>query len=295
MCQKDEVISMNEKQGKRRLICSMCIFGTIGILRRFIPYPSGFVAMVRGLVGTLFLLLTTVMRKQKIDTKAIRANLPTLILSGTAIGFNWIFLFEAYNYTSVATATLCYYLAPILVILASPLVLKEALTGRKLLCAAAALAGMVLVSGVLESGFSGVQDLKGIFFGLAAAALYATVMLLNKKLRDLNANDRTIAQLAFASLVMVPYVFLVEHPATFTYTPLPIALLLVAGMVHTGFAYRMYFGSMAALKAQTVALYSYIDPILAIVLSMVVLREPMTVLSGIGAVIILLSAYLSEK
>ena len=295
MCQKDEVIFMNEKQGKRMLICSMCIFSTIGILRRFIPYPSGFVAMIRGLVGTLFLLGTLALGKQKLDFSAIRKNLPVLILSGAAIGFNWIFLFEAYNHTSVATATLCYYLAPILVILASPLVLKEALTGRKLLCAGAALGGMVLVSGVLESGFSGMQDWKGILFGLCAAALYATVMLLNKKIRQLNANDRTIAQLAVASIVMVPYVFLVENPAGFTYTALPVALLLVAGVVHTGIAYWLYFGSMGAIPAQTVALYSYIDPILAIVLSMLVLKEPMTVSAAIGAVIVLASAYLSEK
>lgn len=284
-----------ETQGKWMLVTSMCIFGTIGILRKFIPYSSSFVALVRGFVGTLFLLAVVLFSKQKLDRAAIRKNALLLLLSGAAIGFNWIFLFESYNYTSVATATLCYYLAPILVILASPVVLKEKLTGKKTLCTAVALVGMVLVSGVIETGFSAVTELKGILFGLAAAILYASVILMNKKLGPIGAYDKTISQLAMASLVLLPYVLLTDDLGAMELTALPVALLIVAGIVHTGIAYWMYFGSMGALKAQTVALYSYIDPILAIVLSMLVLKEPMTISAAIGAVMILGAAFVSEQ
>ncbi len=286
---------MNEKQGKRMLIASMCIFSTIGILRKFIPYPSSFVALARGCVGAVFLLAVLLLRRQRPDLKAMGKNALLLLLSGAALGFNWIFLFEAYAYTSVATATLCYYLAPIIVILVSPVLLKEKLTGRKLLCALAALVGMVLVSGVLDTGFSGIAEMNGILMGLCAAALYAAVMILNKKIRDIGPYDKTIAQLFLASAVMLPYVLATEDIAALPYSALPVVLLLVAGIVHTGIAYWLYFGSMGAIKAQTVALYSYIDPILAIVLSMLVLKEPMTIAAAIGAVIILLSAYFSEK
>ena len=287
----------NTVQHKSRLmiIASMVIFGTIGILRRYIPLSSSLVALVRGIIGSVFLLLVCLISKRALNRDAMKQHILLLALSGAAIGFNWILLFEAYNYTSVATATLCYYLAPILVIIASPFVLKEKLTRKKLLCAIFALAGMVLVSGVCEAGFGGVAELKGILFGLGAAVLYASVILMNKKMRPIPAYDKTIFQLAAASLSLLPYVLATENWAQITVTPLSLVLLLVAGVVHAGLAYWMYFGSMDGLKAHTVALFSYIDPILAIILSMVVLQEPMGIPAAIGAVLILGAAYISEK
>lgn len=286
---------MTEKQGKLRLIASMTIFATIGILRKHIPYPSSFVALIRGLVGAAFLLLILILQKKDADWKAIRRNAAFLLLSGAALGFNWIFLFESYNFTSVATATLCYYLAPILVILVSPILFGEKLTVRKLCATCAAILGIVLVSGVMETGFGGIAELKGIGFGLAAAVLYACVMILNKKIKNIGPYDKTIAQLALAAIVMLPYVLLTEDISAFSYTPLPLGLLIVAGIVHTGIAYWLYFGSIGSLKAQTVALYSYIDPILAIILSMLLLREPMTPAAIFGAVLILGAAIVSEQ
>ena len=284
-----------ETKSRNMFLTSMCIFGTIGILRRYIPLSSSVVALVRGVIGSVFLLLVILFSKQKLNMGAIRKNLPFLALSGAAIGFNWILLFEAYNYTSVATATLCYYLAPILVILASPIVLKEKLTSKKLLCTVTALVGMVLVSGITEASFSGIAEWKGILFGIGAAILYASVILMNKKLPDVPAYDKTILQLSMASIALLPYVLLTENLSAVSLTPLAVILLLIAGVVHTGIAYWLYFGSMNHLPSHSVALLSYIDPILAIILSLVLLREPMTLAAGIGAVMILGAAYFSEK
>ena len=277
------------------LITSMCIFGTIGILRRHIPLSSSLVALVRGIIGTLFLVTVILLRHQPMDRNSILKNLPLLALSGAAIGFNWILLFEAYNYTSVAIATLCYYLAPILVILASPVVLKEKMTLRKVGCTLVALTGMVLVSGVMDVGFSGFSEIKGILFGLGAAFLYACVILMNKKMPQVPAYDKTILQLSMASVALLPYVLLTEDLSAVSLTPVALVFLIVAGVVHTGIAYWLYFGSIGSLSANTVALMSYIDPVLAIILSMVVLHEPMTIAAAFGAVLILGAAYISEK
>lgn len=275
-----------------KLTLSMIIFGTIGIFRRLIPLSSGLVAMSRGLIGVLFLLLVMRLRGDGMDRAAVRRKLPLLCLSGAAIGVNWILLFEAYNYTSVATATLCYYLAPMFVILASPLVLREKLTLRKLACVSAALLGMVFVSGVLEA--SGGAGLKGVLLGLGAAVLYASVVLMNKQLGDVPAYDRTIVQLGSSAAVLLPYVLLVEEVSIEAFTPGVIALLLVVGIVHTGIAYALYFGSLMQLKAQTAAILSYIDPVVAVLLSALVLREHMSLLSGLGAVLVLGAAIVSE-
>ena len=283
-----------ENLARGQLIGAMVIFGTIGIFRRFIPLSSAMLAMVRGLVGVLFLLLIMAIIPKRPDGRAIRRNLALLLVSGALIGFNWILLFEAYNYTSVATGTLCYYMAPVFVVFASPFVLRERLTWRRLLLSLVALVGMVLVSDILRVGFSDISELKGVFLGLGAAVLYATVILLNKKLKDISAYDRTVVQLATAFVVLVPYVFLTENVTAISPTPLSIVLLLVVGIIHTGLAYALYFGSMDKLPAQTVALYSYIDPILAVLLSALFLKEPMSIGGVIGAILILGATMASE-
>lgn len=273
------------------LVASMLIFGTIGIFRKYIPLPSGMIAMVRGIVGTVFLMLVMMAWKKKPDFGAIKKNLLLLCLSGALIGFNWILLFEAYQHTSVAVATLCYYMAPVFVILASPIVLKERLTQRKMLCAVVAFVGMVLVSGVLSSGFSG---MRGILLGLGAAALYASVIMLNKKLGEIGAYDKTLVQLASAAIVLLPYVLIAENPAEMEFSALTVVMLMIVGVVHTGAAYAMYFGSMGGLKAQTVALFSYIDPAAAVVLSAVILGEKIDAAGIIGAVLVLGAAVVSD-
>lgn len=284
----------SQKSSRNLLILSMVIFGTVGIFRRFIPAPSSQIALVRGIIGTVVLIGYMLLTKQSINRAAVRKNFWALLYSGAAIGFNWILLFEAYCYTSVATATLCYYLAPILVIIGASILLKERLSMRKILCTAAALVGMVFVSGVLDTGISSVSEMKGILYGLGAAVLYASVILTNKQMPDIPALDKTIFQLGFASLALLPYVLLTEgfdEPLE----GIGIVLLIIVGVVHTGIAYLLYFGSMKNLKAHTVAILSYIDPVLAILLSALLLREPMSIGSAVGAVLILGGAYISER
>jgi len=276
------------------LIVSMVIFGTIGIFRRNIDLSSSAIAMFRGFVGAGFLLLLTALKRQKIGWAAIRRNLLLLLVSGAAMGFNWILLFEAYNYTSVATATLCYYMAPVLMILASPLLLKEKLTARKILCVLLSVAGVVLVSGTPEAGGAAPGSGKGILLGLGAAVLYAAVILLNKRMKPIGAYDRTFMQLLTAAVVLLPYNLLTGGLTGMVFTPLTLGMLAAVCILHTGFAYGLYFGSIDFLPAQTLALFSYIDPVVAVLLSALLLREPMTGLAAVGAVLVLGSAVLGE-
>ncbi len=279
---------------KLKLISSMVTFGTIGIFVEYIPLPSGAIAFVRGAIGTLCLLVFALFSKTPISCKNIKDNLLLLLLSGGAIGFNWIFLFEAYRHTTVATATLCYYMAPVFVMLLSPLVLKESLTAKKIFCVLTAITGMFFVSGVIGEGGLSESHFFGIVFGLCAAMLYATVILLNKKLGEVSAHNKTVVQLASAALVVLPYTLFAENISAESVTNIGIILLIVVGIVHTGIAYLLYFGSMKGLSAQTVAIFSYIDPVVAIILSAIVLKQPMNIYSVIGAVLILAAALISE-
>ena len=281
-------------RAKRDLIFSVSVFGTIGIFVRWIGLPSSVIALVRGAVGAAFLLLLARFRHAPIDRAALRRRWQLLLLSAAMMSFNWITLFEAYRYTTVATATLCYYMAPIFVTLISPVRLKERLTARKLLCVFLALAGMVFVSGVPQSGLPGPSEAKGILLALCSAVLYAGVILINKYLAGVPAYDRTLLQLACAAAVMIPYILLTEDLSAMSVTPLGAVLLLIVAVFHTGWCYALYFGSMTVLSAQTVALFSYIDPIVAILLSALLLREPLGWSGILGAALVLGSTLVSE-
>lgn len=286
-------IKNNSTTSKLGIITSMLIFGTIGIFRNAIPLPSGIIAMTRGFIGTFFLISVMLICRKKPNFDTIKKNLIFLITSGALIGFNWILLFEAFNYTSVATATLCYYMAPIFVLLASPIILKEKLTLRKSICMAVAFIGIIPVSGVLENKDIKISEIKGIIFGLGAALLYASVILLNKKITDISSYDKTSVQLFSAGIVLVPYVIFAELNAISQIDIKAVIMLLTIGIIHTGIAYALYFGSMSDVKAQTVAILSYIDPVTAIVLSSIIDRNA-DVSCIIGAVLILGAAFVCD-
>lgn len=275
------------------LIGSMLIFGTLGVVRRYVPLSSAMLALCRGALGSVFLLLFVLVRGGKLKLPERKTTL-WLVLTGAIMGLNWMLLFEAYSYTTVAAATMCYYMQPTIVILLSPLVFRERLSGRKLACAAAAIVGMLFVSGVLSGGVGQVRDIRGIAFGLGAAALYAAVIILNKKVVVEDIYAKTVIQLAGAALVMIPYVLLTEGVPELTLTVADIGMVLLVGIVHTGITYALYFGSMQRLKAQTVAVMSYIDPVFALLLSAAVLHESLTPLGIVGAVLIIGSAIISE-
>ena len=279
--------------GMTKLIGSMLIFGTVGVVVRNVAFPSSCVAMVRGFFGAAILLLVMFLSKTRPNMKAIKNNALLLIVSGVFIGINWILLFESFRFTTVATATLCYYMAPVFVVVASPFILKAKVPLFKWVCVILALLGMVLVSEPWSMGV-GQNEGLGILLALGAALFYASVTLLNKKMKDISAYDTTFVQLISASLVITPYVFLVDDITAEMFDPTSIILVALLGIVHTGLAYAMYFGSVKALPADTVALFSYIDPIVAVLLSALLLGEAMTVFGIIGASLIVVSTLISE-
>ena len=275
---------------KLKLIGAMGIFGTVGIFVRYIPLPSATIAFFRSVLALAFLLPLVFITGKKVSIGEVWEKLPLLCLSGVALGGNWILLFEAYRYTTVATATVCYYLAPMFLLLASPL-LGEKLTGRKLLCIGTALLGMVCLSGILKGG---IVSPVGLLFALGAAVLYATVVFLNRLTGQVESYTRTIVQMATAAVVIFVYMLCTGQSVAVMLTNTQWILLMVVGIVDTGVAYAMYFGSVKDLPTQTVAVFSYLDPVISVLLSALVLREKMDLFGIIGTVMILGSALYSE-
>ncbi len=281
----------DKTRGRVQIIIAMSIFGVIGLVRRGIPYSSALVAFFRGLIASVVLILIRLFNHKGFDLKAIKRNLFLLIVSGAMIGFNWILLFEAYRYTTISVATICYYMSPIFTIIASPFTLKERITTKKAICVFIALVGMVFVSGVIETGFTGI---KGALLGLGAALLYAGDVTINKKMKGVEGIDRAIFQMIPAALAVLPYWLATDNLKELTFDPTGVGLIVFAGVVATALCYSLYFSGIQVVPAQTAAILSYIDPIVAVLASALLLREGMSLLTGIGVVLVIGAAMVSE-
>ena len=279
-------------KAKLEIIGSMAAFGTIGAFVRHIPLPSGELALYRALIAAGAIFLWQLCTGQGTGIKDAKAELHLLILSGAAIGINWILFFEAYRYTTVAMATLSYYFAPVIVTVASPFLFKEKLTARQVFCFIMSTLGLVLVIGVSRGGSS--SDLIGILFGLGAAVFYASVVLLNKSIRHVSGINRTFFQFLAAILVLTPYVCLTGGSHLLDMDALGVINLLVVGVFHTGICYCMYFSSLRYLKGQEASILSYIDPLVAILVSVTFLHETITVFQVVGGGMILGFTVLNE-
>ena len=268
------------------LIVSMTIFGTIGLFRRSIDVSSGELALYRAVLALVFIGFFLLVTKNPVRFSQIRRQLPVLIISGVAMAFNWILLFEAYNYTTVSVATLSYYFAPVIVTLLCPLLFKEKMRAKQWICFIASTVGIVLITGI-GSLDTGSNHFLGIVYGLGAACLYATVILLNKSVKEVDGIHRTFVQFISACVVLLPYVLMTDGINLGSLDGKGIALLLVVGLVHTGITYCMYFSSLKDLPGQKAAILSYIDPLVAVLCSVFILNEKMSASQIIGGALIL--------
>ena len=273
------------------MAAAMLVFGTIGLFVKNIGFPSSFISFARALIGSIFIALFMLVSGHGLDKKAVLKNLKLLIPSGIAMAFNWICLFEAYRFTGVAVGTLCYYMAPVIVVILSPIFLKEKLTGINVSSVLAAVIGAVLISGVVSGS---AKSAKGILLGLAAAALYSTVIMINKFVRNLSPIETTFVQLLTAAVTMIPYILLTEDVTEFVFDRRSVIFTLIVGIFHTGIVYMIYFSSVQKIPAQTTAVFSYIDPVTAIILSAVVLGERLDAVQLIGTFLILAATLFNE-
>ena len=282
---------MRNSHPKILMALSMAVFGTLPVFVKNIPLSSAEIALYRAVLAAVLTGIYIAAAKKNAEFKRIRRELPLILVSGAAMGINWILLFEAYRYTSVSVATLSYYFAPVIVIIACPFLFRERLTAKQIFCFVMATAGVVLITGV---GGLGGSDLKGIALGLSAAVFYASVILLNKRIRTVDGINRTFIPFIAAAAVLLPYT---AAAGGFHLMSLDFAgtlSLLAVGFIHTGVTYCLYFSSVTGLTGQQAAVLSYIDPLVAVVMSVTVLGESITPLQAAGGLMILGFTLLNE-
>ena len=273
------------KSPRLMLIASMTIFGTLGLFVRNISVSSGELSLYRAVLAALLIVVFLLVTNQKIPFSNIKKEIPLLLASGVAMGINWILLFEAYKYTTVSAATLSYYFAPVIVTVVCPILFREKLTVKQLLCFVMSTLGLVMIIGIGDLG--GGNDITGILFGLGAAVFYATVVLLNKFIKNVEGIHRTFLQFLSAIVILIPYVMLTSGITLGSLNTTGWINLLIVGLIHTGVTYCMYFSSLKELPGQKAAILSYIDPLVAVLISVTILGETMTLWQVIGGIFIL--------
>lgn len=281
-------------KSKIQFILSMVIFGTIGLVVRYIDLSSSERALFSSFIGCLFLMIILLSMKKKIVWQSVKYNAAILFFSGIALGGNWFFLYQSYDYTTIANATLGYYFAPVIVMLLSPWVLRETLSLKKVVCIFFAIIGLVLI---VADGISAsrTNDIIGFSYGLIAAAFYASLLLLNKFIKGMGKLELTIIQLGVTALLLVPYVFFTEGFGILEVSTSSIPFIFILGIVNTGVGFWLFFSGMENLKGQSIAMLSYIDPFVAILISATILQEHITFVQMIGGALLLGSTFVSEN
>lgn len=283
-----------QKSAKIMLSFSMMIFGTIGLFSRSIAVTSGELALYRAILAAILIGGYFLISGKKIDFKAIKKELILLLLSGMAMGINWILLFEAYKHTTISIATLSYYFAPVIVMVICPLLFREKITKKQLLCFGMSTLGLVLIIG-FDGSNGGNNHILGILLGLGAAVFYATVILFNKFIKKVEGIHRTFLQFLAAIVILIPYVLATGDLQIGKLDAKGWICLLTVGLLHTGITYCMYFSAMKELKGQEVAILSYLDPLVAVLVSLLILGEPMTLVQLVGGILILGFTLWNEK
>ncbi len=273
-------------------IASMVIYGTISIFVKNIAVSPGEIALWRVVIALIAILLFKLIRHERIEFKQAKSDFPLLALSGLAIAGAWILFFGSFDFTSVSMATMCSYFSPTLLMVFTPLIFKEKITLRQWLYFLMASLGLVLTIGAKLHGSEG--ELKGIVFALSSAFCYAFVVIVNKQVKSISGIDKTIFQFAAAALVLAVYVSFTSGFHVAELSSKGFINLAILGLVHTGFTYCLYFSVLENLSGQKVAILGYIDPFVAAIVSVVLLKEGFTVWQLIGGIMIIGFTLLNE-
>jgi len=289
--------------GNLKVILAMALFGSIGVFVKNINLPSMEIAFLRSAIAGIALILGGMMasggkgKASESDIKNVfqdRKSFLYLAASGALLGINWVMVFQAYKYTTLSNANLVYYFSPVFVILFSPFLFNEKLTKVKVISVLVAVGGlaMILFNQPQNTGGS-YNHLLGVAYALAGGSMYAVMIFLNKKIENVSGPDRTKIQITAAALVLLPFVIFRNqiHIANIKM----LVFILILGLVHTAFGLSLYFSAMNDVKAQNIALFSYIDPISAVIWGVLIFQDNINAFQIFGGLLILVSTYFGSR
>ena len=273
-----------------KYLAALLLFGSNGIVAGMIDLNSYEIVMFRTLIGSVFLVVFYLIINHRFTFYKHLRSFLFLVLSGISMGVSWLFLYEAYQQIGVSIASLGYYCGPVIVMALSPLIFKERLTKQKLIGFIAVLAGILFVN---INAVSEKRTGFGVLCALLSAIMYSCMVLFNKKAEDISGVENSTLQL-FIAFISVLIFTLFKQGLSFHIQAQDIAPLVFLGLVNTGLGCYLYFSSIGNIKVQTVAIFGYLEPLSAIIFSVILLNEKMSALQIIGAILIIAGAVFAE-
>lgn len=282
--------NMSDRRAYVKYISSLVMFGTNGIVASYIALSSSEIVVLRTLIGSLFLVVLFMVSKKKISFFNNKKDAFYMLLSGIATGASWLFLYEAYQRIGVGMASLLYYCGPVIVMVLAPIIFNEKLSFEKIMGFTIVLMGVLCIN--MKAIGQG-QFNVGIILGIMSAIMYSAMVIFNKKAESIVGIEKSTWQIVISFLTAFVFVgikqgFILQIEMG---NLLPI---LILGIFNTGIGCYFYFSSIGKLPVQTVSICGYLEPLAAVVFSILFLGEHMTMLEMAGAVLIIMGAAFGE-
>ena len=282
--------SSGTKTAYLKYIISALLFGSNGIAASMMDLSSVEVVFFRSTTGAALLTAIFLLTGNRFELGEHKRDAAFIIASGVSMAGGWMFLFEAYDHIGVSLSVLINYTGPAIVIALAPILFKEKLTKVKILSFLCAAAGVFLITGeVLGSGLT----IWGVTCAALSALCYSATVTLNKLSVNITGLKNATLQLLSCAACVAAFLLVTQGPHI-PLTSSDILPIMWLGLLNTGIGCYFYFSTLSKLKAQTIAIWGYLEPLSAVVLSALILHETMTGLQWAGAVLIIGGAVAGE-
>lgn len=283
--------------GPLLIILAGCFWGSMGIfVRKLSEYglsPIQIVALRITVAALAFSLLLLI--KDRSGFRIALRDLPLFLGLGLgSILFFTVCYFSAITMMPLSTAAILLYTSPIWIMLMSVLFFREKLNRNKLIALALAFAGCVFVSGISGGGLT----VTGLLLGLGSGIGYGLYSILG-----------TIALRKYSPYTVTTYTFLIAAAGSwFVCSPAdlisrfaagnPVEITLfscLTGLVTAVIPFLAYTLGLRTVEASKAGILATIEPMVATLVGMIVFSEPLTLLSGLGIVLILTAVILLNR
>jgi drug/metabolite transporter (DMT)-like permease len=256
-------------------------WGLIGILVREVELPALAIVFFRVLLSSscIVLLLLAVGRRD-----LLRPPPRVVIGLGVLLAIHWSLYFAAIKETSVASAVLITYAAPIFMAMLAPVLIREHVPRASVLALVVSVAG---ITAITLSGGSGGEEVRlvGATLAVGAAITYALLIVsLKRWAADVHPMTLVAWQEGTAAVVLSPALLFTSFGGV---TGTDVAYLVVLGVFLTGLTGVIYVGALKWVPATTAGILAYMEPVSAAVLAALLLDESLTpaIVVGGGAIV----------
>ncbi|WP_107950644.1 DMT family transporter [Lysinibacillus parviboronicapiens] len=281
---------------KIKFAISMAIFGSVGLFSEKTGLRSIELVFVRCLCASILLGtiwgISTLKTKQQREIAIPHREYLLALLCGVFLIVNWVFFFRSLEVMPITVAVSIYHLAPVIVLLLGSVIFKEKITKIGLVFFFVCFLGTLLVGGIHQHttmvGFLS----TGVLWAFAAAFFYALTSITGKGIKMLSPLLTTVIQTSLGILLLMP---LVDWSNFIHLTVENWFYILVTGFIHTGFVFYLFFSSLRELKAQTIAILVFVDPVVAILLDATILNYRPDVYQILGVFLVFVGISYSPK